>query len=91
MKGAKKMKKLAASDQILIDPVCCMAIHPGNRHLMFTYKFRIYYFCAEACRKAFEADPEKYLNPSSPKRKGWWGRYLQRLEKATDGKSINCH
>ena len=73
------MKKSAASHQILIDPVCYREIPPGNSNLMFTYKFRTYYFCAEACRKTFEADPEKYLNPSSPRRKGWLGSYLQRL------------
>jgi YHS domain-containing protein len=27
-----------------------------------TYQHKTYYFCAGACREAFEADPEKYIH-----------------------------
>jgi len=84
------MKKTATLNQIFIDPVCCMKVNKKSEDLAFTYKFRTYYFCAESCRRAFETDPEHYLN-QKPKRKGLWGRYLKRLERATGGKSLNCH
>jgi hypothetical protein len=52
---------------------------------------RTYHFCAEGCRKAFESNPDKYLVQKPTGRKGWWGRYLNRLTKATDGKPMKCH
>lgn len=85
------MKKSATSNPIFIDPVCYMKVSSGNKNLMLTYKMRSYYFCAEACLKAFEATPEKYLDSKPRNRKGWWGRYLDRLKKSTDGKAQKCH
>jgi YHS domain-containing protein len=85
------MKKSTTSKQIFIDPVCLMKVTPGNNNLMFTYQMRSYNFCAEACRETFKANPEKYLELEAPKRKGWWDRYLERLEKVTGGKSLQCH
>lgn len=85
------MKKSSISNQIIIDPVCLMKVAPREKDLIFTYRMRSYYFCAEACRKAFAANPDKYLESMSPKRKGWWSRYLDRLGKATDGKPMKCH
>ena len=45
-----------------IDPVCKMEVDennpPGGRS---KYKDQIYYFCAPGCKKAFEKEPEKYL------------------------------
>jgi len=84
------MRKTTSSNQIFIDPVCCMKVDSGDRSLMFTHKLRTYYFCAETCRNAFAADPDKYLNPKT-KRKGLWGRYLERLERVTGGKPLKCH
>lgn len=85
------VKKTTTSPEIFIDPVCLMKVTPGEKNLKFTYRMRSYYFCAEGCRKAFEANPEKYLELKSPKRKGWWARYLERLNKATNGKPPKCH
>ena len=85
------MKKETVSPGIFIDPVCLMKVDSGNKDLMFTHRMRTYYFCAAGCRKAFEGNPDKYLSKKSSKRKGLWGRYLERLNKATDGKSLNCH
>jgi YHS domain-containing protein len=84
------MGQSTTSNQILIDPVCLMKVAPAKKNLMFIHQMRTYYFCAESCRKAFEANPEKYLESKSPKRKGWWGRYLERLNKATGGKPPRC-
>jgi Cu+-exporting ATPase len=85
------MIKSTPSRHIYIDPVCLMEVDSGKQDLMFTYQMRTYYFCAESCRKAFEGNPDKYLSTKSPKRKGLWGRYLKRLNKATGGKSLHCH
>jgi YHS domain-containing protein len=46
------------------------------------------YFCAEECQKAFEAQPQKY---TQSRRKGFWRRYLERLDKATGGRPPACH
>ena len=75
----------------VIDPVCGMTVDPKHTHILASYAGCAYYFCAEGCRKAFEANPKKYLKGKHPKRKGLWGRYLERLEKATGGKSLDCH
>ena len=85
------MKSSEALKSNAIDPVCGMAVDPNHTHISATYAGSSYYFCAEGCRKAFEAHPKRYLKGAHPKRKGWWGRYLDRLEKATGGKSMSCH
>jgi xanthine dehydrogenase accessory factor len=47
------------------DPVCGMTVEvAGARHLV-TYGGRDYYFCCPACKRAFEAEPEKYVSPIS--------------------------
>ncbi len=46
-----------------IDPVCGMDVDPATATQKADYKGRTYYFCAPGCRKAFEAEPEKYLDP----------------------------
>lgn len=74
-----------------IDPVCSMEVNPSDLSIRFRYQDCTYYFCAESCRRAFAADPQKYLSASNPKRKGLWGRYLERLAKSTDGKAMKCH
>jgi YHS domain-containing protein len=85
------MKKSTTSNQIFIDPVCLMEVDSARNNLMSTYRMRSYYFCAEACRKAFDTNPEKYIEQNTSKRKGWWDRYLERLNKATGGKAPHCH
>jgi len=85
------MKKTTTSSEIFIDPVCMMQVASGNKNLLFTHQMRTYYFCAEACCKAFQKNPEKYLKLKAPKRKGLWGRYLERLNKVTGGRAPQCH
>ncbi|MBW1697601.1 MAG: YHS domain-containing protein [Deltaproteobacteria bacterium] len=76
---------------VFTDPVCGMKVSPDKGNLFYSYKGCRYYFCAEACRKAFESNPLKYLSQKPSKRKGIWGRYLDRLNKATAGQQIKCH
>ncbi len=74
-----------------IDPVCKMTVDVRRATIGFTFGEETYYFCAQDCRKAFQDCPKKYLQSSAEKKKGWWGRYLDRLRKATGGKPIKCH
>ena len=80
------MQKLAATNNQIIDPVCGMTIDPDKTDLFTVFRGDNYYFCAEGCRIAFENKPLKYLKP---KRKGWLGRYMDRLAKANE-KTFGC-
>ena len=73
-----------------IDPVCGMAVDPEVTKLVSVYKDSKYWFCAEGCLKSFEADPEKYIKPKPAKKKGWFGRYFDRMAKANE-KEFSCH
>jgi YHS domain-containing protein len=69
------------------DPVCGMKVTPEEAAGDTTYKGTRIFFCAESCRKTFDADPEKFM-PNRPK--GFLGRYLDRLNKATGGRPPSC-
>lgn len=43
------------------DPVCSMEVDEKKAKATSQYKGKAYYFCAPGCKKAFDADPEKYL------------------------------
>lgn len=85
------MNLSAKNTKSVVDPVCGMTVVPGIKEIITTIDGETYYFCAEGCRHSFEENPQKFLNPRPAKKKGLWGRYLERLEKATGGKSMNCH
>jgi len=85
------MNLAVKNKKTVIDPVCGMDVMPTEAEIKATFGGETYYFCAEGCRKSFVDDPEKFLNPKPDKKKGWWCRYTERLEKATGGKSIKCH
>ena len=84
------MKNMDSSSLKLIDPVCLMKVDPETNQIKSVYDTETYYFCAEGCKREFESDPEKYLSQKLPRKKGLWGRYLDRLQKATDGKPMKC-
>ncbi len=46
------------------DPVCGMAVDPQTARHQSDYQGQTYYFCAPCCKKAFEAEPAKYLDPN---------------------------
>ena len=75
----------------IFDPVCQMKVAKSSKVPPFTFHTDTYYFCTEACRDAFISDPGKYLKAKLAKRKGWWGRYVDRLNKVTGGKPPCCH
>jgi YHS domain-containing protein len=62
------------------DPVCGMNVSEGKDAIAADYRGERYLFCAEACRGAFERDPERYMRGTT--RKGWFGRFLDRLGRA---------
>ena len=72
----------------MIDPVCGMEIDPASAAAETCHDGIKVFFCAEGCRDTFLADPERF---TKPKRKGFWKRYLARMEKATGGKPMSCH
>ncbi|MDO8616670.1 MAG: YHS domain-containing protein [Dehalococcoidia bacterium] len=42
------------------DPVCGMEVDAAKATGSSAYRGVTYYFCAPACKKAFDAGPEKY-------------------------------
>jgi Cu+-exporting ATPase len=48
-------------DVMVKDLVCGMTIDPATAAGKSEYKGQTYYFCALACKKSFDEDPEKYL------------------------------
>jgi len=49
----------------MIDPVCGMGVTPEDAAGTFQYKGEQFYFCNEACREQFQANPEHFLAPPS--------------------------
>jgi YHS domain-containing protein len=44
------------------DPVCKMEVDEKTAKYKTVHKGKTYYFCAPGCKKAFEKNPNKYLN-----------------------------
>ncbi|MBI2755963.1 MAG: YHS domain-containing protein [Chloroflexi bacterium] len=45
------------------DPVCGMDVAPETAKHTTQHEGQTYYFCAPGCKKAFETEPQKYLDP----------------------------
>ncbi len=45
------------------DPVCGMEVDPRTATQKLDHQGQTYVFCAPGCRKAFAAEPQKYLDP----------------------------
>lgn len=43
------------------DPVCGMMVDPEKAAGKSVYQGQTYYFCGIGCKKAFDADPERYV------------------------------
>jgi YHS domain-containing protein len=76
------------NQKLFIDPVCGMQVDPATAPARTCYNGIQIYFCAEACKSAFEAEPQNY---TVSRRKGFWRRYLDRLGKAAGGRPPACH
>ena len=44
------------------DPVCSMTVDPKTATHTTSYEGQTYYFCAPGCKRAFEGNPQQYLN-----------------------------
>lgn len=42
------------------DPVCGMEVNEKKAAASAAYKGKTYYFCTEACKRAFQKNPDKY-------------------------------
>lgn len=81
----------AIDNQQHIDPVCGMKVDPHKAAATVCHQGHQVYFCADACRRSFETNPDKYPLMDRPKRKNFWQRYLDRLNRATGGQPPACH
>jgi len=78
----------ADQKQKYIDPVCGMSVSPATAAAETCHNGIQIYFCAEACKETFVANPNKF---AIEKRKSFWKRYLDRINKATGGRPPACH
>jgi Cu+-exporting ATPase len=46
------------------DPVCGMQVEKETARHTTEHEGTTYYFCAPGCKKAFESDPRKFLDPA---------------------------
>ncbi len=46
------------------DPVCKMEVDEKTAKYKSEYKSKIYYFCVEICKNAFDENPQKYIQQS---------------------------
>lgn len=44
------------------DPVCNMDVDEATAQWSTEYQGKTYYFCAPGCKKAFEENPQNYLD-----------------------------
>lgn len=74
------------------DPVWTVDVsEPGAKH-QITRNDKTYYFCSEHCQETFSSQPETDM---TPRRKGIFTRFLERLAKENKqtfgNKKPNCH
>jgi YHS domain-containing protein len=48
-----------------IDPVCGMNVENSENAPHTNYEGRIYYFCSDECRRAFDANPTRYIDQAA--------------------------
>lgn len=47
------------------DLVCGMDVDEKTAQHKSEFSGKTYYFCGPGCKKAFDSEPQKYLNPNS--------------------------
>ena len=47
------------------DPVCGMPLEPAKAAGQIVHAGKTYHFCSTQCQRTFQADPQKYAEPSS--------------------------
>jgi len=71
-----------------IDPVCGRSVNTAAARFTTGRGAQTRYFCSEDCRGRFR--PEASPPPQPAGKKGFWARYLDRLNKTTGGKPPSC-
>lgn len=61
-KPSNVAESINGGNKMVIDPVCKMEIEESTAVATSDYKGKKYYFCAMGCKKAFDENPEKYLD-----------------------------
>lgn len=46
------------------DPVCGMDVDPATAKQKAEHQGKTYYFCSLGCKKSFEANPARFLDPA---------------------------
>ena len=82
------MKAETPTTARVVDPVCGMTIDSVTAAAETCHDGTRIFFCMTRCHDAFLAHPERF-KPSG--RRGFWKRFLSRMEKATGGRSMKCH
>ncbi|MFH1982295.1 MAG: hypothetical protein ABIL58_10640 [Pseudomonadota bacterium] len=72
-----------------IDPVCGRSIDLTTARFFTGSGETTRYFCSDDCKRRFETQIAATPSPA-PGKKGFWSRYLDRLNKATGGKPPSC-
>jgi YHS domain-containing protein len=44
------------------DPVCSMNVNEKTAKFKSEYRGKIYYFCCQSCKTAFDKNPDKYAS-----------------------------
>ncbi|HLF73091.1 MAG TPA: XdhC family protein [Anaerolineales bacterium] len=48
-----------------VDPVCGMTVEIATAHFTSEYAGVTYYFCASGCKRSFDAEPQRFVQPAS--------------------------
>jgi YHS domain-containing protein len=64
-RSAMPASKAATGAKTARDPVCGMDVDMEKPPATSVYQGKTYYFCAPGCKKAFDANPAKYLQNKS--------------------------
>ncbi len=48
-------------EETAVDPVCGMDVEIAGANHVASYQGRTFYFCSAGCQRAFQKEPEKYL------------------------------
>lgn len=69
-RGRKRGKRTGEEAMKVKDPVCGMDFAVEKAVASVEHDGRTYYFCTEACRRQFEANPARYLSAAGAKASG---------------------
>ena len=74
-----------------LDPVCGRRVDPDHSGFSTVCNQHSYHFCSRGCFDRFMQDGDRFEKHARQGIQGIWTRYLDRVQKATDGKPPCCH